>query len=186
MTIKYCYGYKWLRIFHHNVAGGYFTKEEDLNIRSEHKFSILLKLEKYRINESFTFLLEYPEYQGYLSCVQSSNPVTSTVVKGFKLLHNTWSDGYGFSGFALNGGSSTLIDGSPDSYWFYAIGQHVKWSFGELAGAYKLGGKITQFKIVDLWVRYEGIDHTHNVCHKKRLLIVLIYNIILIRNKQKN
>ena len=181
-TIKHAYNKKWLLIFHHNVSGGYFSKNEVLDSKNENKFSCLGELEKYRINGKFAFLLEYPEYEGYISCIQSSNPTNTTQVKDFYLLHNSWSDGVSFEGFALSSDSSTFIDGSPNyGNWFHAIGQYTNWGFGKIAGPYDYFHKITNFNIVNLWVGISNNEFSNKANKYKRYSIfVLIFNIMFI------
>ena len=180
--IKNAYGYIWRLVFHHNVAGNYFSSSEVLSINTEHKYSILGKLDEYRINGNFTFLLEYPEYSGYIMCIQSTNPAKNAQIKDFVLLHNTWKDGIAFEGFALTGNSFTFIDGSPhnSSLSFHAIGQYFKWGSWQLAAAYDYYHPIKDFNIVDLWVQTSPAK-TFDTNVKKLSHIIILYNILLLR-----
>ena len=156
-TVKYAYGASWLLIFHHDSTGGYFSNDNVLNNDSNYLYSILDELDNYKINHKFTFLLEYPGLEGYIMNEQTTNPAKSENVKGYRLLHNSWSDGIVFNGFALSTQEFTFIDGtSAKNNWFYALGQYIKWSNGDLGGPYNANSNKRYVKQVNFWVKISG------------------------------
>ena len=87
---------RYLLIFRHNLINNdFFTSyEEFLETNSLDKFSILGSInDSYKtINNSFEFILEYPETSKYANWIQNKNPIYAeeTEVIGFKEIEITW------------------------------------------------------------------------------------------------
>ena len=130
--VKEAYGCKWLKIFYHNSSTKVFfnkSKNEHLSSNSEEKYSILGALESiHRFDNSFEFLLEYPELQGYNRWIQTVNPLgiknpTTRESLGYESINETWSCNY-CGGFTLSINQNTFICGAigHSSHWVFAIG----------------------------------------------------------------
>ena len=136
-------GYR--KVFSHDTTGGLFSnKDQVLKSNPENSdadlYSKLYRLEEFRNSEgNFHFKLCYPEIKGIggKSCnewIQSSNPVTESVITGFKpislafvknSINQDWK-GLGINLAGIQG--STLIDDSPThGHWFSAIGAFRNW-----------------------------------------------------------
>ena len=157
---KSAYHANWFLIFHHNSNGGYFSSNELLMYYSEHKYSALETLEKYRINGYFEFLLEYPQLDGYNRFIQKSNPTKTASIEGYRKKHLSW-ELHDFGGLALSSDPScTYIDGSPGNGndWFYSIGLYNKWDYGDIPGPYNKGEGDYYLHEVNLWIRIYNLN----------------------------
>lgn len=176
---KHAHGANWFLIFHHNLLGKYFASSEYLFANSEHKYSALGMLEKFRINGEFEFLLEYPQTTGYNRFKQTSNPATTNDrVDNYVKKHISW-DYHGFAGLALSSSSSTFIDGSPGiTSWFYAIGQNSAWCCGNIPGPFYQEEESILIDEVNLWVRMPYL-RTFSSCRRSRLYIDIMILVIV-------
>ena len=178
---KHAYHANWFLIFHHNSAGGYFSNNELLMYYSDHKYSALGSLEKYRINGFFEFLLEYPELDGYSRFIQISNPTQTKSIEGYKKKHLSW-ETRGFGGLALSSDTSyTYIDGTPGNAinWHYAIGSYTKWTDGYIPGPFYVGEGKIDLQEVNLWIRIFNsnlCESSHRTCFNSLLFFILIFS----------
>jgi len=147
----------WARVFHHNVAGGYFVSHEDAYHLNESDptaelYSILTHLERLRGPDGLLELrISWPDsgISGRNIWRQASNPTTAPVV-GYEAVDVDYVDQY-WAGLELSTSSSTYLDGSVGhNNWFYAIGSHTAWSSG--IPAYGPAASA-----VSLWVRTEAV-----------------------------
>ena len=89
---------QWLKIFHHDCSEGEFFNPESpelLNVHTKNRFSILYVINnRFKINDKYEFLLEYPEENKYNHWRQSFNPldVTDQYVNG--VTTHYYVDGY--------------------------------------------------------------------------------------------
>ena len=181
----------WILVHYHNsTRGDYYNKNngEVLNCKSKYKFSILGRLNKYKMNNGFEFLLEYPELGGYNHWYQSSNPVVSSTVEDYRSISISWNAnswcGLAKSSFSNN----TLIDGSSYN-WHYPIGVFLDWKEDSksMPGPYQCN-TVYQCEIheVFLWLRIseEKIQKIRErICTKKpsySLNYIFFVNLILI------
>ena len=150
---KYSHSASWFLIFHHNSTGGYFDETNWLWFNTEHRYSALGTLEKYRINGKLEFLLEYPQFEGFNRFKQTSNQKVSKTIEGYKPIHLSWTTN-SFGGLALSDYKGAFIDGSPGNLngWFYAIAARNSWN-GNIPGPYEKDQGFYQTTEVNLWIR---------------------------------
>ena len=118
----------WFLIFHHNIEGGFFTPKNVLSSHTKHKFSVLGRLnDQYKYEDSFHFLLTYPQTSGYINWTQNENPIHRTTNSTYHVISNTFQSVNQFEGLSLHGGNdATFLEGQigEKTTWFYAIGQY--------------------------------------------------------------
>jgi hypothetical protein len=146
----------WTRVFHHDVAGGYWEGDADSLERSIEdplalRHSILSRLEDFRSSDgTFEFRIDWPEtsVDGRNIWRQTSNPTTEDVA-GYEAVDVQYTDN-SWGGLEYNGfNDSTFIDGSVGiGYWYYAIGSTAAW--GQPAGIPSYGPSAAR---VAIWVR---------------------------------
>ena len=123
----------WKLVFYHNSAkGGYFSSHsEAAKSNTDYKYSIIGEIdEKYKINGTFEFLLEYPTLTGYNRWKQSISPILNQEVLGqaaigYSPVSLTWSDSCWGGMVKSNDAQYTLLDGASKcgpEYWWYCIG----------------------------------------------------------------
>ena len=172
---------RWLRLVYQNTLfEGFLNENEALYSMNPNKYSILSELtDALKYNNSFEFHLEYPSYK--IHWRQNDNPLqinesklTNGAVNGLDIITNK-TDGNKFTGLArstvlLNNATSTFLDGTCGSSWWYAVCMYketeVNWKKSEIPGAVSAGEKW-----MSLWVRvpgYFGIFRT-NCSPKTRL-----------------
>ena len=147
----------WARVFHHDVAGGYFVSHEDAYHHNEadptaELYSILKHLERLRGSDGTLELrINWPDsgIAGRNIWRQESNPTTAPVV-GYQAVDVDYVNNY-WGGLELSTSASTYVDGSVQhGNWYYSIGSHVAW-----------GGGIPSYSpaaaAVSLWVRTEAV-----------------------------
>lgn len=166
---------KYLQVFYHNVAGGYFDSElVKYSVNDRYRYSILSKVgDRYRGPDgNFTFALIYDEYNAYNVWTQYYNPLYDAKknsdnkpykVKGFRSITNlaNMADDYCVWGGLVRSHTQedTIIDGCPGgSDWFFAIGLTAKgsqsWDGKSLIPAFD---NDRPAHYVSLWVKW--IDH---------------------------
>ena len=172
---KFNNSFAWILVHYHNsTRGDYYNKNnnEVLNCKSKYKFSILGKLNEYKMNNGFEFLLEYPELSGYNHWYQSSNPAVSSTVEDYRNINISWNSSSWFGLAKSSDSANTLIDGSPFN-WHYPIGVYRDWieNSSSIPGPYSCNaGYQCLFHEVFLWVRIsnEKIQKIRErVCTKK-------------------
>ena len=178
--IKSQFGVSWIQVFYHDstISKAWFNSSSVEFINEEGKYSILCKLESFRIHGYFEFLLEYPEHPGFNRWKQTSNPTISHTVTGYSPIGKlTWTQN-NWNGLALSSDSSCFIDGSPEKGdWYYSIGQYEQWIFGSLAGPIYHNESNSYTSKVYLWCRIP-VPHTFSKSfHIKGTLLFLITSI---------
>ena len=178
----------WILVHYHNsTRGDYYNKDngEVLNYKGKYKFSILGKLNEYKLNNGFEFMLEYPELGSYNHWYQTSNPVEKATVEGYRNISIAWNV-TDWRGLAQSSSSSAFIDGSsPSWHWHYAIGLYTDWrgNTNSIPGPFVCGtGKICEFHEVFLWLRIpnEKLQTLRErVCTKGRVRSIN-YNVLII------
>ena len=131
----------WIKIFHHNSQNGDFfiNSNEVLFSNKTNKYSILGYInDSWKINNSFEFLLEYPQLIGYNRWKQSLHPKDNPEIGdnnkaiGYEAINITWKEQKWGGLVKSNPGDQTFIDGSCGSighYW-YSIGLYVSFNGG--------------------------------------------------------
>ena len=112
-------GEVFVRILHHNCQNGtvYFTRENVLDIQSEHLYSRLGLMENYRMPDGkFEFLATQSNDSNLYRWKQSSNPVISETLEGFETItHNN-------NGLCKNPYCAACAVSNKSSNWWCAIG----------------------------------------------------------------
>ena len=185
--LKKEFGVNWVKVFYHySGSGDYFINlNETLNCSSTNKYSILSFIDnKFKINNKFEFLLEYPELNGYNRWRQSLHPLENPDISGFV-------NGYEEISIKWNGGwvglvksyhtSYTLLDGwgGVDGWW-YSIGSLVKHvTPNTIPGPYKF-----EINNCSLWLRIDNLNllnlKTNNFKLHFKFFSLLFYNFIII------
>jgi len=132
---KFFKGATWFKIFYHDSSiGDYFHNySEVLKCSSCRKFSVIGEIDsKYKYNDKYEFLLEYPEFNKYNRWRQTHNPKDNPEVEGQKAdgyegVDITYSGMY-WGGLVKSSFTQSAFDGSAGhNYWYYAIGCYSKW-----------------------------------------------------------
>ena len=157
----------WIKVFSHNNKSGtvLFISDDEAKMcniaqsDSADKYSILSRLNFFKSDEKFEFLLEYPDCptrQGeYNHWTQTNNPVTSSIT-GYTPIHIDWTT-QGWGGLEKSygtGSSSTFINGTVQhNNWYYAIGAKSSWNDGIPAS-----DDVAVLGRVELWVKANPDD----------------------------
>ena len=118
-------------IFHHNINNSdsdLFFKDnnEALRCNKRNKFSILYKLDDSYKNEqnSFEFLLTYPQSPGYVHWTQKENPIHRHDNLNYHIINNTYSNTFPFEGLCVSNTTYTFLEGQYSiDRWYFSIGQ---------------------------------------------------------------
>ena len=148
-------GALWSLLFYHdlNKATYFSSKSEALECNEEGKFSVLSRLSsKYKINNKYEFIIEYPELNETNQWRQSLNPLhqphnNGDNATGYEEIDVQMSINYFGGLFYFSGNNVCLLKGSTNEWWHYAIGTISK----EFDPCFP--GPGTSSKIVKLWVR---------------------------------
>lgn len=125
----------WTRVFHHDVAAGYFASDADARARSEGDplsplYSILNHIEYFRSSDGhFDLRIDWPgtAIQGGNIWRQLSDPTTAPV-QGYQPIAITYTAQF-WGGLELSDRAETYLDGSVGhANWFYSIGSQVPWN----------------------------------------------------------
>ena len=151
----------WFLIFHLNISGNFFTKDEVLNCNKKHKFSVLGKInDLYKTADGFEFLLTYPQTDGYIHWTQQENPLSRTTRSELNTINDTFQSKHQFEGLSYLDSDFTFLEGQITSGdWFYAIGQYRGGNGypNSLAGPYwELNGEIVHE--VNLYIKIYDIS----------------------------
>lgn len=112
-------GEVFVRILHHNSQNGtlYFTKENALDIQTEHLYSRLGLMENYRMPDGkFEFLATQSNDSNLYRWKQSSNPVISETLEGFESITGN------NNGLCKNPYSAACAISNKSNNWWCAIG----------------------------------------------------------------
>jgi len=165
------YGSKWLKVFYHDSStGSYFSSlSEALSTNNQYKYSILGSIDtKYRINEKFEFLLEYPGFDGYNRWKQSLNPkddqeITGKKATGYEGVEISF-PGRNWGGLVMSSNEATFFDVTAGySSWWYSIGcKKSNWETLSFPGpAFNDTSYIPVSKVI-LWVRNDHLEPMTN------------------------
>lgn len=152
----------WTRVFHHQVAAGYFTNAAEAASSNEgdpqaSKYSILGQLDHFRRGGSFTFRISWPGYAARNIWSQTTNPTSDVDVAGYQAIDVRATDN-GWVGLELSNGThgagsgSSYLDGTGGGNWYYAVGSYVAW-YGGIPAADSVAGAATGVPSTQLWVR---------------------------------
>ena len=161
--------HQFLLLVHHKLTpeqNNYFqTYEEFLFSIDVNKYSVMGYFDdSFKIENNFTFLIEYPEYQCFVFFQQEKNPIhtSNNGDVGYFFVNNTCEEDVEFKGLTTSQGNS-FLDGVNDkehpNYWHYAIGQTRDWhrdAHNQIPG-FKLGytPKIME---VNFWVKLKNLS----------------------------
>ena len=175
----------WLKIFHHYSGNGkkFLDKIEPLLCNTIDKFSILSLInESYKINNSYEFLLEYPELNGYNRWLQGEFPLKLPDIdyNSYIPINISWNGQY-WKGLIKSARSETLIEGSVNHiHWWYSIGTTYLNSDNTFPGP---ATNIMNFQVkeVILWIRINNNFNSKNI--KKYNLYLFKILIFIISNE---
>ena len=145
----------WELIFFHDLNNAtYFDKKEDAyECNEEGRYSTLKKLNKlYKIKGKYEFLIEYPELNKSNQWRQALNPLRQSKdqqesnATGYEPIDVQMNE-MCWGGLFRSDSSRSLLDGSRNGWWHYAIGT----SSNEFNPYFP--GPDNLRKIVKLWVR---------------------------------
>ena len=189
----------WLKVFFHSNKDGLngFSNEEEAKycVNNPYKYSILSKInEKFKINNVYEFIIEYPELGVYNIWQQEDNPLeieesVGYSVNGFvEIETNAYDPNWG--GLAkttistLNGKNSSLLDGCPNSdEWYFAIGmyQDIYWKVDSTTHYSLPAYNQIETNTVALWLKMpRSILCTVNKHRKQSFAFILFTNIIYV------
>ena len=148
-------GFNWVKVYSHNVSGGFFPGRESTEYSNPDnpdalKYSILGDLENYRKDGVFHLRLCYPEFTQYdFPCnewTQSSNFMHEKAVTDFNPIEFTFD--FRFDGLGL---------GAPQTPWAFVDGWPWDWrSYWAIGPLYMSGdgfdGPGAIVKLVNLYV----------------------------------
>ena len=154
---------EWLKVFRQDSSTGEFfssannwaeARTTNSDNPQANKYSILNTVENYKLNDRYTFKINYPNEGITNIWSQTNNPVNDDGTQGvsgyigidIQTTANGWN---GLEQYAAQG--STFLDGTldPRSNWYYAIGSKP-WS-----GATTFPGWDPPVEVVELWVKYK-------------------------------
>ena len=164
---KYEHNAWWANIFFHYSTNGEYFNNSDPNrsplfCKNENTYSYLGDISnKYRVNNKFEFLLEYPEYPGYNRWTQTINPLYSRGVAisqmGFEAVGSlSWSATVGFTALhQITSYEATFLKcAEVESSWHYAIGAYHFYNVtNTIPGPYIAAYDGKYVKSVLLWIR---------------------------------
>lgn len=154
VPIKETNGAKWLRLYHYNSKNGAWSAKAQVLTNGGydeiHKKSILYNLEKFKLDNKYELLLEYPDSYGNsaIRWKQTSDFTKSDSIEGFQLVTNDFNTS-NFKGLQLSGTNSSLITTTDKKH--YEIG-----SFGT-NGIYGPNDNLIT-NSVDLWIKIGDSD----------------------------
>lgn len=165
----------WTRIFHHNVAGGYFTSPADALSKNTATpaadlYSVVNKIGDFVVNGKYRFRQTWPGYTQKNIWLQGTNPTSDLVSAGVVPisvnLHTDFWNGLELSNGA-HGPTNTnksLLDGSVQhTDWWYAIGSTAAY-YGGIPMDSGLTGSNFGVSQVDLWIKEDDTVASYNSC----------------------
>jgi len=162
--LKTSYGVNWLKIFSQNSSNGsVFRDFEHVMFSDENNLYSIFKLlnSKFLINNSYEFLLEYPEFTGYNRWRQqllpwNNNETIGFKAQGYEAISISWS-GQSWGGLVRSNNpyeTAALLDGSAGhNNWHYAIGCVKNYYTPKMPGPNDQ--LATQVK---LWIRLDNLN----------------------------
>ena len=161
-VVKEAYSAKWLKVFHHESAGGlYFDNFSESSFSTNpKKYSILKLLPKVNTYErrKYEFLLEYPQCSSFFNRWKQASSVFSSTIREYEPIHVSFSNGFaGISKYPLS--MLTAFYGMNNSEkWHFAIGAYTYY-----AQAATFPGPLNSCSVYyvnkcDIWLRVSNFD----------------------------
>ena len=158
--------HQFLLLLHHKLITeplNYFTSyQEFLFSMDENKYSIMGYFDdSFKIDNNFTFMIEYPEYNCFVFFQQEKNPMNTenNADVGYLFVNNTCNETIEFKGLTKSQGGAYL-DGTNEeeypAYWYYGIGQIKGWSGHQIPGF--LREQTPMIMEVNFWVKLNNLS----------------------------
>lgn len=186
--ILHKYSRTWLKVFHHKIESGFFSKDRSLCLVSNEngKFNMLGNLNsRFKINGKYEFMIDYEEkgnivWKQTLLPTEISKENTSDVL-GFKVIYNK-NNLTRFSGLKISHlTSNSCFDGSNfeiDNFR-YSIGT-IDFDPTTIPGPVNQNGNVINVNKVIVWIRVPNIIFTLKSCRyfsiTKLSFIMIIVN----------
>ena len=155
-TIKENIEKEYLLLARQTVNGVFFPKNtlntSQFNEKDPNDINYMngkLLTDKYKFNDKYIFKLVWPD-SNFKEQIwkQSSNPFTSNTVSNYEPIEVHYNDN--FWGGLRNGVGDSVLSGSMNGSWFYAVGAYEMWSGG-------IPGPNKSVSQVELYVRKNDI-----------------------------
>ena len=116
----------WVEVMYHNPTVEGFGNEAGAKSKNTlNAYSQLGQLAKMKYNNQYEFMLKADEATGYNRWIQTSNPVDTTTVTGYKAVQNSWNTS-NFAGLVHCSGQTLIAWTTSTGNWWYAIGMYNK------------------------------------------------------------
>jgi len=177
---KDCYGASWLKVFYHDSStGSYFQSySEALSINLTKRYSIIGSIdERFKNNDKFEFLLEYPQYNKINRWKQTLNPKDNPEVEGMQAegyeAVNISFHGKSWGGLVKSSDSRTALDGSAGSLsWYFSIGCYTSsWKPNLFPGPAIDSDTAYAVSEVYMWVRIDNTPYKSTYNAKKKSIL---------------
>ena len=149
----------WALIVHHNVSHGFFPSNVSalFSLKKE-TFSVVSRIhDRFKINNTFEFILYYPDIDEYCHWKQIENPWTVDDMNNITFYpidckwENLSNPDQDFHGLRKSLSWHSVIDSTTQTSYFYAVGMYLKDSKTENLG---LPGPQWGYKNTTLWEQY--------------------------------
>ena len=112
----------WIEVMYHNPTVEGFGNEAGAKSKNTlNAYSQLGQLANMKYNNQYEFMLKADEASGYNRWIQTSNPVDTTTVTGYKAVQNSWNTS-NFAGLVHCSGETLIAWTTSTGNWWYAIG----------------------------------------------------------------
>ena len=116
----------WIEVMYHNPTVEGFGNEAGAKSKNTlNAYSQLGQLANMKYNNQYEFMLKADEATGYNRWIQTSNPVDTTTVTGYKAVQNSWNTS-NFAGLVHCSGQTLIAWTTSTGNWWYAIGMYNK------------------------------------------------------------
>ena len=156
-------------------SGGLFANDEECNKSLKSKrFSVIGSVdERFKVNEKYHFLLEYPELSAYLEWEQALPITTNSSNLEANVYNKTFKR---FQGLSISFDSTrTCFDGSPGkntNSWWYSVGMINPYNGRTIPGP--VINNCIYVNEVLLWMKFDNISVLYNL---PAIHIFLSYNL---------
>ena len=114
----------WIEVMYHNPTVEGFENEAGAKSKNTlNAYSQLGQLANMKYNNQYEFMLKADEASGYNRWIQTSNPVDTTTVTGYKAVQNSWNTS-NFAGLVHCSGETLIAWTTSTGNWWYAIGMY--------------------------------------------------------------
>ena len=114
----------WIEVMYHNPTVEGFGNEAGAKSKNTlNAYSQLGQLANMKYNNQYEFMLKVDEASGYNRWIQTSNPVDTTTVTGYKSVQNSWNTS-NFAGLVHCSGETLIAWTTSTGNWWYAIGMY--------------------------------------------------------------